>query len=207
MPAKAKTKKVSPKPSSVVEDPVAVSAESPVVASPQIDEPAPVVEENLEEMLEEDGDDSALEAKNNMLYLGGAVGTIAIIVVTLGIFVIFLNAPKVKKQMVVEEVAVQATPTPTPMLKTTIAIEVLNGSGVAGAASRAAVSLVDKGYTVVSTGNTKKQDTTQLFVAKNVPSDVAAVLFADFSALFDISSNSGELTDSTASARLVIGTK
>ena len=209
MPAKAKSKKVSPKlpkevPAVVVET-APVSTPTPVVAPPA--DPPPV-EENLEEMLEEDGDDSALEAKNKLVFFAGAIVTVCIIAVTIGVFVVFLNAPKVKKQAVVEDTSRDsASPTPAALSKSAITFEVLNASGVSGAASKVAKMLEENGYTVAGTGNAKKQTATQVFLSKTLPPAAVAQLLSDLSSLLKVSSSSGDLEGATVGARLIIGTK
>lgn len=88
-------------------------------------------------------------------------------------------------------------------------LEVLNGSGVTGAAAKSAKSLSDEGYHVIKIASADRSDyaTTQLFVVKSKMND-ADLLLKDLQSLFTISSISGELkvTDSsTASARIILG--
>jgi hypothetical protein len=212
MPAKVTSKKVSPKvpaPVAEVHDtphpqvlPRATPTPPPVDDIPTIEEP-----EGLEEMLENDGDESALEQKNKILFGVGLLATIGLIVATLIVFSIYLNAPKVQKQETAN-IEVAATPSPTPaFIPSSVSFEVLNGSGVAGAASKAGQTLESKGYVVLKTGNATKQAATEVFISKSLSPVMVSGLLADLSSLFSIASSSGELTDSTATARLIIGTK
>jgi hypothetical protein len=175
----------------------------PVAPHPQI---IPQQTEDLEEMLEESGEESVLDQKNKIIYSVGIFVTMGIIIATVTVFLVYLNAPKAAKQEVKKSELSTMTPTPTQK-PVPVTLEVLNGSGVSGAASKGATKLTDKGYTVVSTGNAKKQATTQFFVSKTLPQSAIDSLLSDVSTLFGVSSSSGDLTDSTATARLILGTK
>lgn len=163
---------------------------------------------DLEAMLEDDAEESVLEKKNIWLYRAGIAVTVGIIFVTLAVFTVYLNAPKADKQVkeAPQELA-QMTPTPIAFRPGDITIEVLNASGVAGAAARAAAALEAKGYSITGTGNTKKQTATQLMISQSVQPSIQTFLKADIASLFDISSGSAALTGSTASARLIIGSQ
>ena len=225
MPAKAKSKKSIDKPAVPVAKPEAAQTPAPPTGTgiPTSDIPdtsaasdtADTTGQDLERMLESDGDESALEQRNTILFGAGVVITGGIIVATIAIFVLYLNAPKAKKE---EADTTVLTMTPTPTTKpVVVTIEVRNGSGVAGAAATGAQKLSDKGYEVVGTGNAKKQATTQVFISTALPQMAVTALLADLSTLFGISSSSGVLGDvqegmeaavrSTASALLVLGTK
>ena len=90
-----------------------------------------------------------------------------------------------------------------------IAFEVLNGSGVKGAAAAAAQKLSERGYAVVQIGNaSSKVNKTELYLLDSVGEFRDQVL-SDLNYMFGEATLAGVLTDSTttASARLVIGTK
>lgn len=102
-----------------------------------------------------------------------------------------------------------STPTPAPtrsLNRLDWPFEVLNGSGVTGAAKGAKDTLTGLGYVVVKTGNANKSNYTknELFVREGQSGDIDLVL-ADLKADFNIASISGELKEGTASARLIIG--
>lgn len=104
---------------------------------------------------------------------------------------------------------VSPTPAPTRSLnRAEWSFEVLNGSGVTGAAKVAADNLTGLGYVVVKTGNADKSNYTknELFVREGKSADSNLIL-ADLKTDFSIASVSGELTEGTASARLIIGSK
>lgn len=84
--------------------------------------------------------------------------------------------------------------------------EVLNGSGVTGEAKRKADKLQELGYQVIKTGNADKSNysETQLFAQKELLEKIDLVV-ADLKDVIKIASVAGELKDSTASARIIIG--
>ena len=214
MPAKAtakknKTAKLADTPHSV-EEPL-TDTPHPQILPKSSDAPSlhPEPAEDLEDMLEDDAEDSSLEKKNTVLYWMGMILTIGIILLTGVVFTIYITIPKVVKQDG-EKTSAEAphvTPTPIQFRASDITIDVLNGSGIAGAAAKGAAKLTEKGYTVIATGNAKKQGTTQLFIAPTVPSSAIASIQADMLSLFGVSSSSGDLIGSTASARIIIGSK
>lgn len=103
-----------------------------------------------------------------------------------------------------------ATPAPTQAPKvldrSQWSLEVLNGSGIAGEAKRLADKLIELGYPVVKTGNADKStyETTQFLVKEEMQADVD-LMVADIKDIIKIASMSGQLEDSTASARIIIG--
>ena len=96
-------------------------------------------------------------------------------------------------------------PTPTPVDKSAISLEVLNGSGVSGAAGETSASLEALGYTITETGNADASDyeITQVYVAKNF--EHQELLLSDLESEFGEASMAGELEESTPSARLIVG--
>ncbi len=100
-----------------------------------------------------------------------------------------------------------STPTPKPQLiKSEWSFEVLNGSGVRGAAKKLADQLKDLGYQVVKVANADRDDyaKTQILVTGNLQDKIDLVV-ADVKDVVKIASVAGELKDSTASARIIIG--
>lgn len=102
-------------------------------------------------------------------------------------------------------VAPTPTPTPNPLNKADWSLEVLNGSGEAGLAKKIASELQDLGYPVVKVGNASKEYTkTEIFSKKDLMDKVELVI-TDVKDVIRIATVSGELKDSTASARIIIG--
>jgi hypothetical protein len=101
-------------------------------------------------------------------------------------------------------VAPTPTPAPTQLTREEITLEILNGSGVSGAAGEAATTFEDLGYEVSKVGNAEETEGNQLYVNPDVE-DLVDVLLEDVKDELDISSVSGELDDSTASARIILG--
>lgn len=135
----------------------------------------------------------------------------------LGIFIIFLAGGIIflflfQQPQKPEQVYTAPTDTPAPTkpvmpAKETWKVEILNGSGVPGAAAKMAKQLESLGYTVVKTGNADEtQTSTEYYLAKD---------FMQFSDSFaadlqkeQISAKiGGELQNSSNSARIIIGTE
>lgn len=100
----------------------------------------------------------------------------------------------------------QPLPTTPPLVRSEWSLEILNGSGVAGLAKKIAVELEALGYPVVKTGNADKSSylQTQIMVQKDLSEKVNLVI-ADIKDVVMIASQAGELKDSTASARIILG--
>lgn len=101
------------------------------------------------------------------------------------------------------------TPTQTPKPafdKADWSLEVLNGSGVTGAAKKIADKLKEMGYQIVKTGNADKDsyEKTQILVKSDLKEKLD-LLIADLKDVIKIASVGGELKDSTASARIILG--
>lgn len=107
-----------------------------------------------------------------------------------------VKTPKVKEQK-------------TTFDKSEWVFEVLNGSGVAGRAGKAAQKLESLGYIVIEIDNADKQTytLTEVSVIKD-KLDQAEILLEDLQTKFPSATLSGEFaTDSTASARIIIGSE
>lgn len=109
------------------------------------------------------------------------------------------------------------TPTPKPSInpidKTTgldrskLSIEILNGSGTAGVAKKAADILKNLGYSVTSTGNADNfnYETTTIEV-KSTKSDYLVLLKKDLTNSYSIGTSSSTLSASvSADARIIVG--
>lgn len=103
------------------------------------------------------------------------------------------------------------TPSPSPIPqpvrnRSDWSFEVLNGTGVTGEAKKIADKLKEQGYTVVKTGNTDKSNysKTEMSAKKELLEKINLVI-ADLKDVIMIASVAGELTEGTASARIIIG--
>lgn len=98
-------------------------------------------------------------------------------------------------------------PTPQPILnRSDWSFEVLNGTGVTGEAKKIADKLKEQGYEVVKTGNADKSNYSQTeILAKKELLEKIDLVIADLKDTIKIASVAGELKDSTASARIIIG--
>lgn len=101
------------------------------------------------------------------------------------------------------------TPSATPAVKperSGVSFEVLNGSGVTGAAKKLADQLKELGYEVLKTANADKDSYTQnqIYIKAELKGTVDLVI-ADLKDIIKIASVAGELKEGTASARIIIG--
>lgn len=99
------------------------------------------------------------------------------------------------------------TPSPEPVLqRSDWSFEILNGSGATGAAKNIAAKIQELGYQVIKTGNADKSnyEKTEILVQKDLMEKIDLVV-ADLKDVIRIASVAGELKDSTASARIIIG--
>lgn len=107
--------------------------------------------------------------------------------------------------------SVRPTSTPTPTPSPTInpadwTFEVLNGSGVGGAAAKAAQILRDRGYIVRNVGNADEQnfEESQLLVTSERAEEGSALL-ADLKTEFPVNEVDATLESTSVTARLIIG--
>jgi hypothetical protein len=169
-------------------------------------------EENIEEAFAGETGDELAKKRNFFVFFVGVGAGIALSVATVVVFVIYLRSPKVPT-VATPEVETTPAPTPTPFfVRSEITFEVLNASGVSGAAADAGDKLTDVGYTVISLGNAQKQATSELFLSPSVASATATELLSEMQSIFSIASPSGSIGDegvpeSTASALLILGVK
>lgn len=145
--------------------------------------------------------------------LSGKLVTLILFILTIAIigsaiyFVAGVGSPKKQEQTVISPPTSTITPTPTPytLNRSEWSFEVLNGSGVTGAAKKLADSLKALGYQVVRVANADKDYTkNEFFVQEDLMVSIDAIV-ADIKDIIKIASISGKLKDSTASARIIIG--
>ena len=98
------------------------------------------------------------------------------------------------------------TPTPNPLIRSDWSFEVLNGSGVSGLAKKVADKINGLGYQVIKVGNADKDNypKTQILLKSDLKEKLDLVI-ADLKDAVKIASVGGELKDSTASARVILG--
>lgn len=176
---------------------------SPVPGEAMFDQNAYEKANTLEE-------ETNLGKANKILFPVGIGATITIIVFAIIVGIFWTKTPRIGEtktfspQTSMPTSAV--TPTPPPMDRMFITFEVLNGSGISGAAGRAAQKLRDKGYTVISIGNADDTvETSIVTFSKGVGFE--SEILSDLDRLFSVGSSSGALVNSTASARLIVGKK
>lgn len=154
-------------------------------------------------------DDSAQEKSSKKLFIFGSVAVGVIILAIGGFIAIQLrnNASQEKEVLVeIKPIEEKKEEVKEEIVRSDYSFEVLNGSGITGAAKKIADKLTELGYVVVKTGNADNSDyeETQLFIAEDLESK-QELLLADLEAELNISSVSGKLKDSTPSARIIIG--
>jgi hypothetical protein len=103
----------------------------------------------------------------------------------------------------------KTTPTPTPIeiKKDTLSIQVQNGGGKAGAATKMKKVLEEKGYTVKDTGNTEEYtyDKTEVHV-KAAKKEALTLLEADLKSTYSLGTSAADLEDSVAyDDRVIVG--
>ena len=172
---------------------------------PSIPQNAPLkIEEN-----DEDEEEPAIEKRGKKIFVVG-IGVTLVVVLLTGIIAFYLTS-QLKQEpevLVSEKVVTTPAPEPTsvPFNRQDWTFEVLNGSGIVGSAKVASDKLQSLGYTVIKTGNADKNNysKSQILVSKDFQSK-SALLLEDLKGTFDLATSSAELTESTASARLIIG--
>jgi hypothetical protein len=147
---------------------------------------------------------------NRGLFLVGGLVAFLIIVLSAGFFLYQLRVKEAVEESKVAELLVEATVTPVvaekKLVRSEWTFEVLNGTKTAGLAKKAAGKLTTLGYEVIKVGNAEEADyeKVSLFVSDEM-GEKSELLVADLKEEFDLMSEVGRLTDSTASARLVVG--
>ena len=161
---------------------------------------------DVDEILDSDPEGSYLDRANTAIFAGGVILAAGIIVLSLIVYGMYVRAPKVAQQQ--KTTTVEVLPTPTPSFNPgSITFEVFNASGVAGAAGKAALDLEARGYHVATIGNMKNKTASEVYVVASMALSDRTMLLSDMTSLFGVSSSSGDLTNSTATAKLVIGAK
>lgn len=158
-----------------------------------------------EEVSEPHQDTKQQEGSKKLLMIGVLAGILVVLVIIGFIFLRPKVAPEKTEKPKVEKVVVEEEKK-EELNRSEWPLEVLNGTSVRGAAKKLADQLLELGYLVIKTGNADKSDytQTQLFISKDYK-EKEDLLLEDLKKEINISSVSGELKDSTASARIIIG--
>jgi len=158
-------------------------------------------------------DEIPLETSNKRIYFLGLAILIFSFIATPGILYLKTKLPTASEESV-KEVTTQETETEEKVSETEskvvalkrseISLEVLNGSGIAGLAGKTAASFEELDYRIIKVGNFGEVDQTAIYINPEVEGKVE-LLLADMQKLLKTASISGELKNSTASARIVVG--
>lgn len=184
------------------------SFESSAVTPPSMPANEPKVPESYAQTFPQEY--PGIEKTNRKLFLFGAIGAVAIISASIFFLLLSLNNASNKEKMTQEETTTFPTEipvTPSPKLnRTAWELEVLNGSGVSGAAAKAADQLTQLGYTVGKVGNADNSNykATSLYVSKDNMSS-SGLFLEDIKKKFTSATIAGELKNSTFSARIILG--
>lgn len=101
-----------------------------------------------------------------------------------------------------------ASPTTVPVNRAEVALTILNGAGVSGAAGSTAEALEELGYTIISVGNASRNDLeiTLIEVSEELAERELEALLADLEDEYGSASVSGTLEETaTVSARITLG--
>lgn len=141
-----------------------------------------------------------------------------IILVIILILLVIIGFLLFKYRSSIKQMVVGPTPSPTPietpiptetpqaLIRSDWSFEILNGSGVTGQAKKIADQIKNLGYSVVKSGNADKQTYTQTQIqVKSDFKDKIDLVIADIKDIVKVASYAGELKDSTASARIILG--
>lgn len=154
------------------------------------------------------GEEVPPEKRNARLFTAGIVLALVLLGSTGAFF--YLKSTSTTEEAVLagktEEVEeeVVSTPTPASLPREEISLEVFNASGVAGAAGSTAEELEELGYQIAEVGNADDITGNELYVNPEFEG-LLDQLFEDVEEMLDIASVTGELTNSTATARIVLG--
>jgi len=173
---------------------------------PEEQELSPETEEIFKERPPEE--EVLLKKVKKKLFITGFLVAVFVFALIGGIFYLTNRFNQQTKEEVTAGIEEQQEPTPIPtpnqLDREEISLEILNGSGVSGAAAEIAEIFEDLGYKIVEIGNANRTEGNQLYENPNTE-DLIDILLEDVENELDISSISGELDDSTASARIILG--
>ncbi len=171
------------------------------VIVPEVDHNAPLKIEQAEETKE----NPSGKINKKLLITGVSLASL-ILLATVGVLILRLNQPS-KEEENIPAVSVEEVKEEDKILdKSSWTIEVLNGSGTAGMAALAAEKIKTLGYTVSKIDNADKQNykLTEVYLNKKLLSQ-GEFFLSDISGQISGATISGELIDSTSSARIILG--
>ena len=173
-------------------------------------DPVPATDINAPLVVEEINSPSEvipIEKKNNLLYLSGIIFVGLITLSSLTLFY-FLNKDRGRSRQIqpVQITQTEVKSTPVPFNKSLWTIEVLNGSGQAGAANLAAGKLTDLGFQVTKIGNADRSNYSNVSVFLSPELNSFSMEFMNvITTVYPGASLSGTLNTSSPAARLIIG--
>jgi hypothetical protein len=175
---------------------------APEIKVPSVDVHSPLmVEERPLELQKE----TSLDKKNKGLFVGGIVVCLIILIATVSVAVFRFRMGQEKPVTVQENQ--NAVITQPVFNKKDFVFEVLNGSGRAGEAKKAADILQSLGFDVIKVGNAdSSQNKTTVVLDKKLFNQADPLLQA-LQKDFKVATVSGDLTNTTASAQLIIGSE
>lgn len=183
--------------------------ETPAESSAPEQKPSPLEEDSIvagEPLFEPE------EKSKKKLYIIVAIIIIGLATVSVWIFMNFNKnkgaaekKPETTQQQTSAPVVTEVKESEGTFDRSQISLEVLNGSGIAGAAKKVADSLSALEYQIVKVGNAQENSqTSQIFVSIDLEKFQGEFL-KDLDGIVEEATISGKLEDSTASARIIIG--
>ena len=160
--------------------------------------------ESVARLRADTSDVSVSERTGTLHFYVGCIVLFLITALSIALYATARFMPK-QREVIPEEKpisSIQPIPTSTPSA-VPVTLEILNGSGKAGAAKQAAETVTRLGFEVISVGNTSIQDGNTLQLAEGVRSRAEEII-ARLSE-FNISDQTGTVSGSTVSARLILG--
>jgi hypothetical protein len=153
-----------------------------------------------------------LEVRNKRLYIIGILLLILIVVLSAILFFLRMNIGSnheevVEIRQVQEDVEIEDFEidiSVQQLSREEISLEILNGSSVSGLAGKTAKDFENLGYEIIEVGNSEPTDT-NIVLVNSRDSGKIDVLLEDLEDKLNIASVSGELEDSSASARIILG--
>ena len=174
----------------------------PKIEVPSIDVRSPLkIEERPLELQKE----TSLDQKNKGLFVGGILICLFILIVTV---IVAVFRFRIEQEKPVTKQENQNTVIAQPVFnKKDFVFEVLNGSGKAGEAKKAAEILQSLGFEVIKVGNADNNSDKTIIILDTKLISLADSLLQALQKDFKIATVSGNLTDTTGSARLIIGSE
>ena len=183
----------------------APSKDSPLPAMPvpEIQKEASLAVEKISETPEE----IPIEKKNRVLYFFSFIFVALIIFTSVTVYYLYQKEKSdITKLQTAQATPRPVSPTPNPFQTGDWSLEVLNGSGKAGTARKAAVNLSSLGFKVITVGNAGKSSyqNVNVYISKDL-AKFESEFMKNITSLFPFATVSGLLEVSSPSARIIIG--